>query len=57
MLVRNALFKASDEIEKKFESMPITFSQALTMMKNDAYMIFGLRHLSKDKWSFAKCTF
>ncbi|HGS8878973.1 TPA: tape measure protein [Clostridioides difficile] len=40
-VVRNALFKASDEIEKKFESMPITFSQALTMMKNDAYMIFG----------------
>ncbi|HBF0235988.1 tape measure protein [Clostridioides difficile] len=40
-VVRNALFKASAEIEKKFESMPITFSQALTMMKNDAYMIFG----------------
>ncbi|HBG0458421.1 TPA: tape measure protein [Clostridioides difficile] len=40
-VIRNALFKASDEIEKKFESMPITFSQALTMMKNDAYMIFG----------------
>ncbi|MFL8713115.1 tape measure protein [Clostridioides sp. GD02377] len=40
-VVRNALFKASAEIEKKFASMPITFSQALTMMKNDAYMIFG----------------
>ncbi|EQF25187.1 tape measure domain protein [Clostridioides difficile CD160] len=40
-VVRNALFKASNEIEKKFASMPITFSQALTMMKNDAYMIFG----------------
>ncbi|HHQ8644644.1 TPA: tape measure protein [Clostridioides difficile] len=40
-VIRNALFKASNEIEKKFESMPITFSQALTMMKNDAYMIFG----------------
>ncbi|EIS9210336.1 tape measure protein [Clostridioides difficile] len=40
-VVRNALFKASAEIEKKFESMPITFSQALTMMKNDAYMIFS----------------
>ncbi|WP_032520871.1 hypothetical protein, partial [Clostridioides difficile] len=40
-VVRNALFKASAEIEKKFESMPITFSQALVMMKNDAYMIFG----------------
>lgn len=40
-VIRNALFKASDEIEKKFASMPITFSQALTMMKNDAYMIFG----------------
>ncbi|WP_279603892.1 tape measure protein, partial [Staphylococcus aureus] len=37
-VVRNALFKASAEIEKKFASMPITFSQALTMMKNDAYM-------------------
>ncbi|HGL4193751.1 TPA: tape measure protein [Clostridioides difficile] len=40
-VIRNALFKASDEIEKKFASMPITFSQTLTMMKNDAYMIFG----------------
>ncbi|MGX4637206.1 tape measure protein [Clostridioides difficile] len=40
-IIRNALFKASDEIEKKFASMPITFSQALTMMKNDAYMIFS----------------
>ncbi|MDO0441507.1 tape measure protein [Clostridioides difficile] len=40
-IIRNALFKASNEIEKKFASMPITFSQALTMMKNDAYMIFG----------------
>ncbi|HBF9236700.1 TPA: hypothetical protein KO258_003951, partial [Clostridioides difficile] len=40
-VIRNALFKASDEIEKKFASMPITFSQALTMMKNDAYMIFS----------------
>ncbi|AXU76076.1 phage tail tape measure protein [Clostridioides difficile] len=40
-VIRNALFKASDEIEKKFASMPISFSQALTMMKNDAYMIFG----------------
>ncbi|VIF60386.1 phage tail tape measure protein [Clostridioides difficile] len=47
-VVRNALFKASAEIEKKFESMPITFSQALTMMKNDAYMIFSetLRKIS-----------
>ncbi|MCC0752920.1 tape measure protein [Clostridioides sp. ZZV13-5731] len=40
-VVRNALFKASAEIEKKFASMPITFSQALVMIKNDAYMIFG----------------
>ncbi|HGM3775309.1 TPA: tape measure protein [Clostridioides difficile] len=40
-IIRNALFKASAEIEKKFASMPITFSQALTMMKNDAYMIFS----------------
>lgn len=40
-VIRNALFKASDEIEKKFASMPVTFSQALTMMKNDAYMILG----------------
>ncbi|HBF0317610.1 TPA: tape measure protein [Clostridioides difficile] len=40
-VIRNALFKASDEIEKKFASMAITFSQALTMMKNDAYMIFS----------------
>ncbi len=40
-VIRNALFKASNEIEKKFASMPITFSQALTMMKNDAYMIFS----------------
>lgn len=40
-VVRNALFKASAEIEKKFESMPITFSQTMIMMKNDAYMIFS----------------
>ncbi|WP_394904347.1 tape measure protein, partial [Clostridioides difficile] len=40
-IIRNALFKASAEIEKKFASMPITFSQALTMMKNDAYMIYS----------------
>lgn len=33
-IIKNALFKAGDDIEKKFKNMPLTFSQAWTMFSN-----------------------
>ncbi|AWO74975.1 phage tail tape measure protein [Geobacillus thermoleovorans] len=39
-IIKNALFKAADEIEKKFKNMPLTFSDAMTMFKNWAFRAF-----------------
>lgn len=33
-IIKNALFKAADDIEKKFKNMPLTFADAMTMFKN-----------------------
>ncbi|AXM89388.1 tape measure domain-containing protein [Anoxybacillus ayderensis] len=33
-IVKAALFKAADDIEKKFKNMPLTFADAMTMFKN-----------------------
>ncbi|WP_432199234.1 tape measure protein [Anoxybacillus gonensis] len=33
-IIKAALFKAADDIEKKFKNMPLTFSDAMTMFKN-----------------------
>ena len=33
-IIKTALFKAADDIEKKFKNMPLTFSDAMTMFKN-----------------------
>lgn len=33
-IVKAALFKAADDIEKKFKNMPLTFGDAMTMFKN-----------------------
>lgn len=39
-IVKNAMFAASDEINAKFEQMPMTWGQVLTTMKNAALMRF-----------------
>lgn len=39
-IVRNAIFAASDEINKNFASMPMTWGQAWQSMKNTAIMAF-----------------
>ncbi|MCI8336500.1 MAG: tape measure protein [Peptococcaceae bacterium] len=40
-VVKNAMFAASDEIESKFDSMPMTWGQVWTNMKNTALSIFS----------------
>lgn len=40
-IVKNAMFAAADGINKKFDSMPVTWSQMLTRFKNDALRAFG----------------
>lgn len=40
-IVKNAMFAASDEINNKFNSMPTTWSQIWTNMKNDALWAFS----------------
>lgn len=39
-IVKNAIFAASDEINTKFEQMPMTWGQVWTTMKNGALMEF-----------------
>lgn len=39
-IIKNALFKAADDIEKKFKNMPLTFSNAMNMFKNWALRAF-----------------
>lgn len=39
-IIKNALFNAADEIEDKFSKTPITFSDAMTVLKNDAQNAF-----------------
>lgn len=39
-VIKNALFEAGDEIEKKFASMPLTFADAMTVFKNWAGRAF-----------------
>lgn len=39
-IVKNAIFSASDEINKNFESMPMTWGQVWQSMKNTAIMAF-----------------
>lgn len=33
-MLKNSMFKAADDIEKKFKNMPLTFGDAMTMFKN-----------------------
>lgn len=40
--VKNAVLSATDETNKQFESMPITWNQIWTMFKNEAGMAFQL---------------
>lgn len=40
--VKNAVLSATDETNKQFESMPITWSQIWTMFKNEAGMAFQI---------------
>ncbi len=39
-IVKNAVLSATEEINQQFESMPITFAQIWTMIKNEAEMAF-----------------
>ena len=39
-VVKNAMFAAADDIDKKFNSMPLTFGQIWTAFKNDALWAF-----------------
>lgn len=39
-IVKNALFSASDEINKKFETMPKTFNDVMTEFKNNTIQVF-----------------
>lgn len=39
-IVKSALFKAADDIEKKFKNMPMTFAQGWTMFKNWSLQAF-----------------
>lgn len=40
-VVKNAMFASADEINAKFESMPLTWSQIATKMQNTALAAFG----------------
>lgn len=40
-IVKNAMFEATDEINKKFDSMPVTWSQMWTYFQNEALRAFG----------------
>lgn len=39
-IVKNALFKAADEVNKQFENMPMTFGQAWAIIQNSLLEIF-----------------
>ena len=39
-IVKNAMLGATDEINKQFESMPMTFGQVMTSIQNSAMMAF-----------------
>lgn len=39
-IVKNAVLSATEEINQQFESMPMTFAQIWTMIKNEALMAF-----------------
>lgn len=39
-VIKNAMFLAADDINRKFESMPLTFSQIWTSFKNEALWAF-----------------
>jgi tape measure domain-containing protein len=39
-VIKNALFSSADEIEQRFNSMPMTFGQVWTSIKNNALMQF-----------------
>ncbi|MPM34983.1 hypothetical protein SDC9_81573 [bioreactor metagenome] len=39
-IVKNAMLGATDEINKQFDQMPMTFGQVATSIKNDALMAF-----------------
>lgn len=40
-IIKSALFGAANDIEDKFKKMPMTFGQAMTLMKNNALMTFA----------------
>lgn len=39
-IIKAAVFKAGDDINKKFNSMPVSFGQAMNIIKNDAVRTF-----------------
>ena len=41
-VIKAAVFRSADEIEKRFEKMPRTFADTWTQLKNDALMAFNI---------------
>ena len=39
-IIKAAVFKAGDDIEKKFQAMPVSFGQAMNMIRNEAIRTF-----------------
>ncbi|MER2006725.1 MAG: tape measure protein [Psychrobacillus sp.] len=48
-IVKKAMFTAADDINKKFDSMPVTWGQTWTVFKNEALMAFSgvLRYINE----------
>lgn len=40
-IIKAAVFKAGDDIEKKFQAMPVSFGQAMNIIQNEAIRTFG----------------
>lgn len=53
-VVKNAILAASDDVNKKFEEMPVTFSQLWTIFKNNATEAFEAVNTSLTMLSSSK---
>ena len=49
-VIKAALFSAADEINQKFAEMPITFSSAFQMVRNEAFRAFGPVFQQMNEW-------
>lgn len=49
-IIKNAVLKASDEINESFEDMPLTFGQAATLVENEAVQAFAPATEALQTW-------